>query len=1002
MVLHDITEQKKNAESLLYSDRRYKDITESLPQLLWTCRADGLCDYLSPQWIKYTGIPEEKQLGYGWLEQMHPDDREQTISVWQNSVGKETFFDIEFRIRRADGIYRWFKTRAIPIFESNGKIGKWFGTNTDIDDQKKAEEELKKHHYKSEEMVKERTKELEILNQNLNKEIEERKRLEKDLISSGNKLEFLLNSNPAVFYTLKTEGDFGATFISRNVIEQFGFQPEEFLENSNFWLEHIHPEDREQFIGDLALLLEKGKYAHEYRFLKNDGKYIWVHDELKIVKNPINASSEILGYLIDITDQKNIESELQKKEALLQEVGKMAKVGGWEINLETQELFWTEEVYFIHEVSTDYKPLLDEAINFYAPESVPVISKAVQRALENGEPFDLELQIITAKGKKLWVHSKGQVYKVDGKAKKVFGTFQDITERKQNEEELKKYREHLEECVKDRTSELELEVSERTKAKGSLLQIAKELKIRNQIAEIFLTSNDDEMYIEILKIVLETMQSKYGVFGYLDEGGNLVVPTMTRMVWDKCQVPEKNFVFLHEDWGESSWPRAIRNKQIICINQSSAIIPNGHIPIERHISLPIINQGEVIGLLQVANKEADYNEDDIYFLEMIGKSIAPVLDAKLKRERQEADRRRAEESLHESDEKFRHSFEYSPFGKSLTGVDGSMMVNKSFCEMLGYSEEELLRKNWEEITYPEDIQESAEILNSFLEGRKESARYEKRYLHKNGNVVWTEIITTLLRNNAGEPKYFMTNINNITERKKAQEILENTLKNLKRSNEELEQFAYVASHDLQEPLRMVSSYTQLLERRYKDKLDDDAKEFINYAVDGANRMQGLINDLLEYSRITTRGKDFVKVDLSDVLGISIASLKFKIQETNTLITNDELPFVQGDETQLARLFQNLIDNAIKFRGDRDSRIHFGYKDEGNKVIISIQDNGIGINESYKERVFVIFQRLHGKTEYPGTGIGLAICKRIVERHNGRIWFESIEGSGTTFYFTLNK
>jgi light-regulated signal transduction histidine kinase (bacteriophytochrome) len=200
---------------------------------------------------------------------------------------------------------------------------------------------------------------------------------------------------------------------------------------------------------------------------------------------------------------------------------------------------------------------------------------------------------------------------------------------------------------------------------------------------------------------------------------------------------------------------------------------------------------------------------------------------------------------------------------------------------------------------------------------------------------------------------------------------------------------------------MVSSFTQLLERRYKDQLDQDAKDFIFFAVDGANRMQRLINDLLEYSRVTTKGKPFLKLDLSPVLGQAISNLQKRIQETGAMIVNDDLPFVYGDEVQLVRVFQNLLDNAMKFIGTDPPRINVTTKTVDDKILISISDNGIGIDKIYTERVFTIFQRLHNKIEYPGTGIGLAICKRTIERHGGKIWFESEPGKGTTFCFTLN-
>jgi signal transduction histidine kinase len=226
------------------------------------------------------------------------------------------------------------------------------------------------------------------------------------------------------------------------------------------------------------------------------------------------------------------------------------------------------------------------------------------------------------------------------------------------------------------------------------------------------------------------------------------------------------------------------------------------------------------------------------------------------------------------------------------------------------------------------------------------------------------------------------------------------LAELERSNRELEQFAYVASHDLQEPLRMVSSYTQMLEKRYGDKLDQDGRDFINYAVDGARRMQRLINDLLEFSRVSTRGKKLEPVDANEVLGAVRSNLSATIDEAGALVTNETLPTVVADPTQLGQLFQNLIGNAIKFRGSDPPRVHIATKEEAGEWVFSVKDNGIGIESEYFNRIFVIFQRLHVAAEYPGTGIGLAVCKRIVERHGGRIWVESEPGQGATFFFSL--
>jgi len=309
---------------------------------------------------------------------------------------------------------------------------------------------------------------------------------------------------------------------------------------------------------------------------------------------------------------------------------------------------------------------------------------------------------------------------------------------------------------------------------------------------------------------------------------------------------------------------------------------------------------------------------------------------------------------------------------------------------------------FERLIHEEDL---PHFRNAISQAIEEKATLDTifRIRHENNELNYISTKALLERDESNNTRKISGVCFDITEMKMgAEKAMFRLNEDLLRSNKELEQFAYVASHDLQEPLRMVSSFTQLLAQRYGDKLDQDAQEFIQYAVDGAARMQVLINDLLDYSRIGTRGRQFAVIDMHEVLGQAVNNLRIKIQERNTLITNDNIPTVFADEGQMVQLFQNLIGNALNF-SKASPKIHISAREEKDQYVFIVADNGIGIEPQYFERIFQIFQRLHPKNDFGGgTGIGLAICKRIIERHGGKIWVESKKGKGSVFYFTIIK
>ena len=325
-------------------------------------------------------------------------------------------------------------------------------------------------------------------------------------------------------------------------------------------------------------------------------------------------------------------------------------------------------------------------------------------------------------------------------------------------------------------------------------------------------------------------------------------------------------------------------------------------------------------------------------------------------------------------------------------------VNTLAAGQFGKTPEQVIGKPRNEL-FPPNIAEGQghglqQVLNS---GKPLSA--ESRVVFPGGEM-WLDTQLVPLREKTGQVSGVMGISRDITDRKLADENLRRAFNDLARSNAELERFAYVASHDLQEPLRMVTSYLQLLEKRYKDRLDGDALDFINFAVDGSNRMKALINDLLAYSQVGTRGNEFKITACEKVLSVVLHDLQLSIEETGAVITHDPMPDVLADKVQLESLFKNLISNAIKFRSEQTPRIHIGVEKKEKEWLFSICDNGIGIDPQYFDRIFIIFQRLHNREKYSGTGIGLAISKRIVERHGGRMWIESESGQGSTFFFTI--
>jgi PAS domain S-box-containing protein len=366
-------------------------------------------------------------------------------------------------------------------------------------------------------------------------------------------------------------------------------------------------------------------------------------------------------------------------------------------------------------------------------------------------------------------------------------------------------------------------------------------------------------------------------------------------------------------------------------------------------------------------------------------------------------RKTAETHLAQMEGRYRGLLEAAPDAMVVVNVAGEIvLLNVRAEKEFGYSRDELVGQKVKNII-PEGFAERiiADGTRSAAEALAQQIGTGIELLgrRKDGSEFPIELMLSPLESADGI--LVTAAIRDISVRKKSDEHLVKTVGELKRSNDELQQFAYVSSHDLQEPLRMVSSYTQLLAKRYKGRLDSDADEFIGFAVDGCNRMQGLIQDLLAYSRAGANGKALREISGENALKVALTNLRTSVEQSGAVVTHDSLPAIRTDETLLTQVFQNLVGNAIKYRRAESPQVHVSAsKNGGNEWIFSVRDNGLGIDPQYFDRIFILFQRLHGRDEFEGTGIGLAICKKILERLGGRIWVESQPEKGSTFYFAL--
>ncbi len=679
----------------------------------------------------------------------------------------------------------------------------------------------------------------------------------------------------------------------------------------------LHPDDisktKKLFETTLKEKSQAKNITNRYRTKK--GKYKWISWYTSKV---FNQEGFFYIYGRDITEMK----ELQQ---LLESAAKMARIGSWELDLRSSEndnMFWSSMTREILEVPDTYNPSYSAGLEFYTGEHKANIAAAVKRLIETGEPFDLELFIITGQGNSKWIRCIGDSERVNGKCVKIFGSYQDIHQRKSAEINLKETfyeRNTILESIGDAFFAVDRDwiVTYWNKEAEKILNTPKEKIIGKGLWNVFPDAVGLKFYTEYHK-AFETGQ----------------------IVQFEEYYPPTN------SWFEVS---AYPSKS---------------------------------GL-------------SVYFKDV-------------------SSRKNAEEQIRQTNERFEKITEATNDAIwDFNVVNNKLFWGKGFKTQFGYDPEEKPPsfEFLQSLIHPKDRAHVTQKINQYMSDDKSTNWFEEyRFLKADGNYALVIDRAVFIRDQEGKVTRVVGAMTDISYREEYEESLKKLNAKLKKhtreleiSNAELEQFAYVASHDLQEPLRMVSSFLTQLERKYGDDLDEKARQYIHFAVDGAKRMRQIILDLLQFSRVGNIEEEKESVDLNEIIDDFRILRQKVIQEKKATITSGKLPIIINYKTPVSQVFHNLLDNALKYNIEGVSpKIKIDVEDKKDHWLFSIEDNGIGIEETYFEKIFIIFQRLHDKETYDGTGIGLAIVKKILENLNERIWVTSEVGKGTTFYFTFKK
>ncbi len=838
----------------------------------------------------------------------------------------------------------------------------------------------------------------------------------------------------------------------------YGLKPGEFGGAYEAWQRGVHPDDRDAG-NEVSAAAVRGEreYDTEFRVLWPDGSVHWLKANGQVFRDEQGTPLRMVGVNYDITERKQIEEALERTRNVLAEAQKVAHLGSFEYVAATQTTVWSEEEYRIYGLDPDgpspaYDVMLQKCIH---PDDAALLHETFTKAMQSNAVYELEHRIVRPDGSVRWVYDRALPYLNErGELIRYVGATLDITERKQAEDQLRESEERLAlvmegsqlgywdwnietgtvhrntrwaEMLGYTLEEIELNVRQWTdlhhpddrEAAWKSIQDHLDGKTPAHRIEYRMLANDGQYkwILDQARVVKRASDGKP-----LRMSGTHTDITERKQAEEKLRESEELLRLAYDATELGIWKNDLQTGSVefderarihygfdtlhtTLAEVTSRLHPedlarvgaeiaaatgptgNGKFATEYRVTHP---DGSVhwlaIGVRVTFEGEGEQRHSVIGY--------GTTLDI--------TERKQAEEALRRRTEELEQLLDMLPEAIWIAEDPECKVIrgNRFANQLLGISEKG-------------NISQSADApairLRQFSQDREldpdelpmqMAARTGMPQIDFELRIERPDAVTRILLGGAiplfdksGGTRGAVAAFHDITERKFVEV-------ELRRSNAELEQFAYVASHDLQEPLRAMTGMVQLLGNKYKGQLDERADEYIGHAVEAASRMQALINDLLAYSRVGSRGKPLEPVPASDCLQTALRNLLVSIRESGAIITCDDLPTVHADSVQLIQLFQNLVGNGIKFRGAREPRIHVSATQLKDSWRFSVRDNGIGIEPQYFERIFLVFQRLHTRREYAGTGIGLALCKKIVERHGGAIWVESQPGEGSTFYFTF--